>query len=132
MAAFPLPVDVLNVMCSFIGDRHHYLKCDSLPEGNLGQASFHMQSRTDPSKRSRSFCYRNHMHAVLYVIYGDEVVHEEPPSYKNRLERLKAWRDISLMSPTTTAFLEKEIRAELAKKFRRNIGRMKLRTFVGH
>ena len=65
---------------------------------------------------------------TLHVVYQTKTIHELHPVFENRLSRLKAWRAWTIMSPETTNHLEKDIRAELAKKFNRNIARMKLRT----
>ena len=123
----PLPIDLLNVLFSFIGDKFHYLMCDSLtPQGRLSQARFYMQSRTNRLKRSRRFCYCTPQ--VLHVIFCDEVVHEEPPSYPTRLARLKAWRDMSSHAPVTRIHLDNQIRGELAKKYAKNIRAMRIRS----
>ena len=58
--------------------------------------------------------------------YRDEIVHEDPPVFDNRLERLKAWRDLTILYET--AHLENEIRAELANKYAKIILAMKIRS----
>jgi hypothetical protein len=138
----PLPLDVLNVLLSFLGDRYHFLTCVSLtPQGNLSHSRFFMQSRKHAwtcignlcNRRSRQFHYCYDMvYPTLHVKYGYVTIREDTPVFENRLERLKAILDFTIRGPEHTAYIKNEIRGELAKKYAKNIGRMKLSSRLIH
>ena len=135
----PLPIDLLNVVCSFIGDKYHYLVCDSLtPLGNLSHSRLFMQSRKHAwtrignlcNRRSRKFYYNYEMvYPTLYVKYGYVIIGEDIPVFENRLDRLKSRLDFAIPGPQERGmqqYIKNEIRNELAKKYARNIGHISL------
>ena len=74
-----LPLDLLNIVGSYIGDDYHYLTFDLTPQRRwLTPCRMFMQSRTNPRRKSRKFHYgyfnihigeREETH-VLVVLFG--------------------------------------------------------------
>ena len=140
-APSPLPVCLLNVIGSFIGDKYHVLTFSLTLSGNLSAKRIVMQSRIkrEDNQKSLGFYYAGTMGMFLHVPYGrynytlakyDEVFCEHV-RYKNRQERLKAFLDFTIHLPQVTAHVQHCIKTELAKKFAGNIARLSLRNRVG-
>ena len=131
----PLPVDLLNVLGSFIGDKFHSLTFSLTPDGNLATPRILMQCR-GPRFIGRPFHYAGTMNMCLHVEYPDTCYAGVNFSYENRLERLEAYLDFTIRTPEETAYIEQEIEQEkqneLAKKFALNIGRLSLRNRVNN
>ena len=137
----PLPVDLLNVVGSFIGDKYHFLTFTLTLSGNLTAQRIVMQARLSRillNDKPGVFYYAGTMGMFLHVPYGEyntpldqwDEIYCEKVTFKNRLDRLKAFRDFTIRGPEHTAYLENEIRRELAKKYAKNIQRMKVLSFL--
>ena len=70
----PLPIDLLNLLGSFVGDDYHYLTFELTPKGFLSDKRIFMQSRHNHRKKSRNF--DNMFWGILRVFYGKIIVRE--------------------------------------------------------
>ena len=72
-----LPIDLMNLLGTFIGDDYHYLKFELTPKGFLSHHRIFMQSRHNPRKKTKHFRYTRDFHikhplggGVLLVWYS--------------------------------------------------------------
>ena len=63
-----LPIDLLNLLGSFVGDDYHFLTFELTPKGFLSHHRIFMQSRHNPRKKCKWF---NTAWGVLGVSYQD-------------------------------------------------------------
>ena len=68
----PLPIDLLNLVGSFVGDDYHYLTFKLTPKGFFSHHRFFMQSRYNPSKKTNMFLYtkdsKDDRYGINYIL----------------------------------------------------------------
>ena len=119
----PLPIDLLNLIASFVGDSYSVLRFELTPNGYLSHHRIWMQFRTNSRLRSNksrcNFAFENN---TLLVHYGDGFfVREQFPHEYTEVYNCTTHRYI-----VSTTRRNKN----LANKFAGNIARLSFRSVV--
>ena len=81
----PLPIDLLNLLGSFVGDDYHFLTFELTPKGFLSHHRIFMQSRHNPRKKSKAFDY----HTQILEVYYPSFTYSK--MVRNRYKNKKHW-----------------------------------------